>query len=176
MRLTIAGAGRDTPAVARRRRWKTLCAGGASLPAVRGRSASPLDRMRTLRLILAFCFAPAVPALAAGMYFAFTAPAIRPPLELSRLVDPGLTKIAYAVTLIAGVPTFLVIRTRQNDRWWHYVVGGALLGCLPGLVLAIMDLRSGLDVVAVAFGAPYGALSGLAFWVLGIYRASRHAV
>jgi hypothetical protein len=60
-----------------------------------------------------------------------------------------------------------VMRTRQNAPWWHYVVGGALLGCLPGLVLAIMDLRSRLDVVAFAFGAPYGALSGLAFWVLG---------
>jgi len=139
---------------------------------LRGPSTSPLDRMRTLRLLLAFCVAPIVPAFVVGMYFIFSAPAIRPQLELSRILDPDLTKIAYAIALIAGVPTFLVMRMRHNDRWWQYVICGALLGSLPpGLLLAIKDYGA-LVVGAVAFGAPYGALSGFAFWVLGIYRPS----
>ena len=132
--------------------------------------------MRTLRLLLAFCVAPIVPALVVGMYFIFSAPAIRLPLDLSRLVDPNLTKMAYLVTLIAGVPAFLVMRTRHSNRWWQYVVCGALLGSLPpGLLLAIKGYGT-LIVGAVAFGAPYGALSGFAFWVLGIYRRSGNAV
>jgi ribosomal protein S27AE len=41
--LTIAGAGRDARVVLRRGRGKTVCARGATLAAVRGRSASPLE-------------------------------------------------------------------------------------------------------------------------------------
>jgi predicted RNase H-like HicB family nuclease len=39
---TIAGAGRDTLLLTRRERWKTVCARGASLALVPGRSTSPL--------------------------------------------------------------------------------------------------------------------------------------
>jgi len=42
-RLTIAGGGRDTRVVARRRRGKTVCAGGADPASARGPSASQLD-------------------------------------------------------------------------------------------------------------------------------------
>jgi len=45
---TIAGAGREAPVVARRERGKTVCARGASLAPVRGRSASPLGYMETM--------------------------------------------------------------------------------------------------------------------------------
>lgn len=43
-RLTIAGAGRDTPVVVRPARRQAVCACGASHAAVPGRSASPLGR------------------------------------------------------------------------------------------------------------------------------------
>jgi hypothetical protein len=45
-RLTIAGADREMHVVGRRRRWKTVCAGGAHRAAVTGRSISPLGRTR----------------------------------------------------------------------------------------------------------------------------------
>jgi hypothetical protein len=150
-----------------RRHWALLC----------GPSTSPLDRMRSFRILLAFCFSPLVPALMVGLYFVLTAPAIGPPMRLSRLVDPSLIKIAYAVALIGGMPAFLVMRRTRRERWWHYAIGGALLGCLPGVALAIQDLSSGFDIIAVAIGAPYGALSGFLFWLLGIYRNRfQHAV
>jgi len=41
--LTIAGAGRDAPVGMRRGRGKTVCARGATLALVPGRSASPLE-------------------------------------------------------------------------------------------------------------------------------------
>src|SRR5207244_8586889 len=41
--LTIAGAGRETLLLARRVRWKTVCARGASLALLGDRSALPLD-------------------------------------------------------------------------------------------------------------------------------------
>ena len=161
--------------VVRRERRKKVCARVALDTLLGGRSSAALDRMRTLRLVLAFCVAPIAPAFLVGMYFIFSAPPIRLPLDLSRLVDPNLTKMAYLVTLIAGVPAFLVLRMRHSNRWWQYVICGAVLGCLPALLLVIKDY-GGLVIGAVAFGAPYGALSGFAFWVLGIYRRSGHAV
>src|SRR6266478_2323805 len=45
--LTIVGAGREVWVVKRRGRWKTVCARGANLAAVAGRSTSPLGRRRT---------------------------------------------------------------------------------------------------------------------------------
>ena len=131
--------------------------------------------MRTLRLLLAFCVAPVVPACVVGVYFIFSALASGTPLGLSRFVDPDLRKLAYAVALIAGVPTLFVMRMRHNDRWWQYVICGALLGCLPSLILVFKDYGA-LVLGAVAFGAPYGALSGFVFWLLGIYRPSGRAV
>ena len=171
---TVVGGVRDAFADWRCGRWKTGCARGTNRALLCGPSTSPLDGMRTLRLLLAFCVAPIVPALLVGTYFIFSAPPIRLPLDLSRLLDPNLTKMAYLVTLIAGVPTFLVMRMRHSSRWWQYVICGAVLGCLPALIL-VKDY-GGLVIGAVAFGAPYGALSGFAFWALGIYRRSGDAV
>jgi hypothetical protein len=124
--------------------------------------------MQKLRLLLAFCIAPVVPVIMLGLYSLLNEPAVHPPFELSRLFDPGTTRVAYLMTIGAGAPAFLLMR-RTRNFWWQYASAGALIGCLPGLALAVLDSTfDGFIAIALAFGAVYGALAGFIFWAIAI--------
>jgi hypothetical protein len=131
-------------------------------------SADSLEPMNQLRIFIAFFVAPLVPIPLVGLYTILHAPSIAPRFQLWQLIDPGLTKVAYLVALAAGLPAYLLMRRMRLDKWWHYLGGGALLGCLPGLVLNLTAWGGGIAVLAILIGAPSGAVAGLAFWVLGV--------
>jgi hypothetical protein len=120
--------------------------------------------MLRLRIILGFLVAPVIPSLLLGTYFAATRPAIAPPLTLSGLIDPGLTEVAYCVALLAGGPAFLILRRRPKVFWWQFIIGGAVLGAIPALLMALF--RNPWSMMGLMFGVPYGALAGVAFWLI----------
>jgi hypothetical protein len=80
----------------------------------------------------------------------------------------------YVVALLTGIPTYVLFRKKHLDRWWHFVAGGAALGCLPGICLIIYDLFAGanswFEFITLAVGIPYGAVAGLAFWMISVHK------
>ena len=90
--------------------------------------------------------------------------ALAPPLTMFSLIEPGLTKIAYCVELLAGVPTFLVMRRSHYILWWQFAIGGAGLGTIPALIMAF--LHNPWSLLGLAFGLPSGALAGAIFWLI----------
>lgn len=118
-----------------------------------------LMRLERRRLITAFALTP----LLAGFY-----PAIF-------LAEPEMMPIslllAYASTVLFGIPLVLYFDLRGVREWWMYVIGGAACA-LPTVVLyALAPLPSYLrpfgpmPVIALLF---WGASSGMVFWMIGI--------
>jgi hypothetical protein len=127
--------------------------------------------MQTLRLAIAFIVAPAVPILLFDAYMLLTISLPRPPLNPADLMQ-GFAPIAYGCAFVGGLPLYLIFSRRRLFRWWHYAVGGAAIGSLPGACWFVSDSISGVGpafaIIAVGVGVPYGALAGLTFWTIGI--------
>jgi len=126
--------------------------------------------MRVLRILLAFCVAPLVPLLVLAVNFVATVWPRGQPVRITQLMAPGMVALSYGIALVGGVPTFLLMRKFGKNRWWHYAVGGALLGALLVMCAVIPEFHWDFALVGLAIAAPCGALAGSAFWLLGIYR------
>lgn len=130
--------------------------------------------MRELRVILAFFAAAAAAVLAMPLGFCAV---------LLVGVDTGGGSCSQAISffswygfiialpaaLVLGGPLFFVFHRLALLRWWQVALGGALIGLAAALVLPLLD--SGF--VWYKFGAlsaPLGFLSGLVFWLVGVYR------
>jgi hypothetical protein len=115
-----------------------------------------LDRRR---LFTAFCLTP----LLAGFY-----PAIflaEPSLMLVGLV------LAYASTVLFGIPLVAYFDRRGFRDWYMYVVGGAACSVPTVLLYAFAPLPDHLQpfgVVPVLGVLLWGASSGIVFWMIGI--------
>jgi hypothetical protein len=127
------------------------------------------------RIVAAFIVAPVVPSLLTGAYFLATQWGLLPPLTPSRLADPALTAISYGVAVLVDIPAFICFRRALNKGWWRYVALGSVMGCLPALLFLAYDAAQGfgfsLGLIGILIGAGYGAVAGLAFWLIGIARA-----
>jgi hypothetical protein len=130
--------------------------------------------MQTLRLAIAFIIAPAVPILLFDAYILLTTSAPHPSFYPASLMQ-GFAPIAYGCAFVGGLPLYLIFKRRRLFRWWHYAVGGAAIGSLPGACLFVSDFisvgGSGFALYAVGIGVPYGALAGLTLWTIGIRGA-----
>lgn len=132
--------------------------------------------MRPLRLILAFLLAPLLPAILERGYFMLNAPAIGPPVARQLGLDPGITRMAYLVAILLGVPTYFLLRKRLR-AWWHFAICGGLLGAIPALFMDVFGLGAGgFDVIAFVIGAPCGLISGFSFWLIGLSGIRRSPV
>jgi hypothetical protein len=105
---------------------------------------------------------------------------------------------SFLYVLVLGVPAFLLLRWRNAIRWWTAVIMGFVLGCLPLAIdlwpyeLGVRSTTSHWDgekmVATMIDGVPtfagwlsyvktvsifgvFGAVSGLAFWL--VWRNTR---
>jgi hypothetical protein len=116
----------------------------------------PLDRKR---LLTAFALTP----LLAGFY-----PAIF-------LAEPAVMPIglllAYASTVLFGVPLVLYFDHRGVREWYLYIAGGAACSLPTVLLYAFAPLPTGLlpfgpiPVLGLLF---WGGSSGIIFWMIGV--------
>ena len=134
----------------------------------------------TKRLLMAYLIAPLVPSLLDGSWsIARNAARANAPFEISNLLNPMLTTVSYACACLIGIPAYFLLRQCLGRTSWKYALCGSVIGCVPALLLAVTvsddsGLGSGVATVAVVIGLIYGAVGGLAFWLIGIVqRAGR---
>ena len=115
-----------------------------------------LDRKR---LFTAFCLTP----LLAGFY-----PAIF--LAEPALMPIGLV-LAYASTIVLGIPLVAYFDRRHVREWYMYIAGGTACS-LPTVLLyafgPLPDHLQAFGAVPVAGVLLWGASSGIVFWMIGI--------
>jgi hypothetical protein len=96
---------------------------------------------------------------------------------LSGLVSGDQQGIAGAIwiasftipaTVVIGIPLFVLFRRRAWFQWWHFLVGGLVIG----LACALPFLFRGWEIAALfaPYFAVFGLLHGAAFWLLAIWR------
>ena len=125
------------------------------------------------RVVLAFLIAPATALLLAGMAdgigFIFS--------EKLDLFGPAIaltTIYSYPTAVILGIPALYLFRRSGWVEWWHFVLGGAVIGCIPPLVVLFAFVRVPLpeffrdaDLLTLCgLGAILGAVSTLVFWAI----------
>jgi hypothetical protein len=118
--------------------------------------ALPLDRKR---LFTAFALTP----LLAGFY-----PAIF--LAEPSVMPIGLV-LAYASTVLFGVPLVLYFDRRGVREWWMYIAGGTACSLPTVLLYAFAPLPDHLQpfgAVPVLALLLWGGSSGIVFWMIGI--------
>ena len=123
--------------------------------------------MRLLRPILGFVIAPAVVPLAMDTAEML----VLPPEDISlffalRFYAP----FAYGVALFVGVPLYLYLTWRGLRRWWHYALGGAVLGSLPSVIALPPVGGWSLVQLFMMVGAPMGLIAASSFWVIAIWQ------
>jgi hypothetical protein len=116
-------------------------------------------RLERRRLVTAFVLTP----LLAGFY-----PAIL-------LAEPAMMPIglllAYASTVVFGLPLVFHFAHRGVREWWMYVVGGAACAVPTAILYAVAPLPNYLQpfgVIPVLSLLLWGASAGLVFWMIGI--------
>lgn len=132
------------------------------------------------RLLIAFAVAPAVPAIVL-LTAALPSPNVVLPIAKTLLA------YGYLATLLVALPLFLIWRRRLASKPALVVplagAIGALVAMTPFFLVATVgdaqsiDWTSLLAIVPVsALGATFGALSGLAFLLIGGSSLSRVSV
>jgi hypothetical protein len=118
--------------------------------------ALPLDRRR---LLTAFALTP----LLAGFY-----PAIF--LAEPSIMPLGLL-LAYASTVLFGIPLVIYFDRRNVREWWMYIAGGTACSLPTVALYALAPLPDHLQpfgpmpVLGLLF---WGGSSGIVFWMIGI--------
>jgi hypothetical protein len=118
--------------------------------------ALPLDRGR---LLTAFALTP----LLAGFY-----PAIF--LAEPSIMPLGLL-LAYASTVLFGIPLVIYFNRRNVREWWMYIAGGTACSLPTVALYALAPLPDHLQpfgpmpVLGLLF---WGGSSGIVFWMIGI--------
>jgi hypothetical protein len=116
-------------------------------------------RLERRRIIMAFALTP----LLSGFY-----PAIF--LAVPEMMPLSLL-LAYASTVLFGIPLVLYFDRRGVREWWQYLVGGAACAVPAVILYALAPLPSYLlafgpvPVICLLF---WGASSGVVFWMIGV--------
>jgi hypothetical protein len=116
----------------------------------------PMERHR---LVTAFALTP----LLSGFY---------PPIFLAAPeMMPMSLVLAYASTVLFGLPLVIYFNRRGVREWWMYVAGGMACAVPTIILYALAPLPSYLlpfgwvPVLGLLF---WGASSGIVFWMIGI--------
>ena len=133
-----------------------------------------------MKILLAFLIAPLAPIAIIGPVLV---------LQHGELGAAGpivflCVVYGYPAELILGTPVYLLARRKGWLCWWQAGAAGAVVGAfLPLVILTSMelgldrplDLKTAVAVLGLAtFSATVGAVSGLAFWFVGL-RSSNNA-
>jgi len=143
----------------RRGRWKTLCARGAWVALLGGRSTPPLGVV-TKRVVAAFLLAPLVGALL------YSSPGLVTsgyPRGFSEFLATTLVAYMFAAlaTLAIALPAYLLLNRFKLVRWWSALSAGSVVG----LLFALMGPTSPSPLLSRNFQMVLiGAASGLVFW------------
>jgi len=135
-------------------------------------TSPPTGRRSLLAFLVAPLAAPVAFVLATLVVQALgsgSAPTMRSALDLVIGVFVLGAPTAYAAALLAGVPTYLVLRKLGRVSRWTLWAGGAAIGALGALTLTPW-LRGGLFSIDFPWwtGALLGLVSAEVFWqVLG---------
>jgi hypothetical protein len=116
----------------------------------------PLERRR---LVTAFALTPLLSGFYPAIFLA--APEIMP---LSLL-------LAYASTMLLGIPLVLYFSHRGMREWWMYLAGGCACALPTVILYALAPLPSYLapfGVGPVAGLLFWGGSSGVVFWMIGV--------
>jgi hypothetical protein len=115
--------------------------------------------MERRRLVMAFALTP----LLSGFY-----PAIF--LAAPEMMPMSLV-LAYASTVLFGLPLVVYFNRRSVREWWMYVAGGMACAVPTVILYALAPLPSYLlpfGLVPVLGLLFWGASSGIVFWMIGI--------
>jgi hypothetical protein len=82
-----------------------------------------------------------------------------------------LAGVTTTATVILGVPAFVLFFRRGWLSWWQFAFGGAIIGLLCAIPFAVGGAAVA-RALAPGFLA-FGALHGLLFWALAIWRNLR---
>lgn len=123
------------------------------------------------RIFQAFLVAPALCPLAMqAREYLFRGPDATAGIE--HMLTLGAS---YLMALLGGIPMHEYL---QRKRWVglpHYVIAGAVLGAVPGVVLALsatwLPRTAALNPIVSA--TSMGALTAVAFWYIGIHSRAR---
>lgn len=154
------------------------------------RSEAP-DNPRLWRLLVAFAVAPAVAALLMALVEPLYAGL---PSYFERVWRTAYVYAlfgAYPPTLVVGIPTYLILRSKVAATWINCAIAGGFVAGLPWLVLSL--LPSGADQASIdgqatvidgtrtAYGwvvglesvgeiAVFGLAAGVVFWAIAVSR------
>lgn len=79
-----------------------------------------------------------------------------------------VASFAIPITVVAGVPLFLLFRRKAWWRWWQFALGGMLVGAISSL-LALLNSWEASAFFALYF-IPFGLAHGVAFWLIAVWR------
>src|SRR5512143_617985 len=119
------------------------------------------------RVLLAFALAPSVVPLVA-----LAAIAGLGGLSQSNLLVVPMVLVMYFVTIVVGVPLFVLYWAREWFASTQFLAGGACLGVAPLMVL-LLSAGEALPPDWSSFSlflvfAAIGAVSGWVFWLVGV--------
>jgi len=144
------------------------------------------DEPRPARLLRAFVVAPlAAPAayavgllavaVAHAVVGATSLPSAGAAVDLLRAVAAAGVPLAYAATLVAGAPAYLLLRRTGLVSRWSLWLGGGVIGVVVALLLA-PSLRGELFSIPFPWwtGGLLGVVSAEVFWRLLATPRRRH--
>jgi hypothetical protein len=120
------------------------------------------------RIAFAFLIAPGVVPL--GLYLHAWMSLTHDQLERVAITYSLMFVVSYVLAVVAGMPMHRFMQTYQHRLLRHYLLGGSLIGAVPGFGLFL----SGLPNMSVGIlfplltGATVGAFSAMVFWLIGI--------
>ena len=120
------------------------------------------------RIAFAFLIAPGVVPL--GLYLHAWTSLTHDQLERVAITYSLMFVVSYVLAVVAGMPMHRFMQTYQHRLLRHYLLGGSLIGAVPGFGLFL----SGLPNMSVGIlfplltGAAVGAFSAMVFWLIGI--------
>lgn len=79
-----------------------------------------------------------------------------------------VASITVSATFFIGLPAFLFFRRRAWFSWWQFMLGGAAIGFCCAIPFLAGSL--GMFLYIVPFFSFVGAVHGLLFWLLAIWR------
>lgn len=113
--------------------------------------------------VAGFAFAPLISAVVCS---------VLTPIPGARLSGFNMLSLfyicAFVITVVAAVPTYLVLLRFRLVTCWSIVASGAVIGALVGLVLLAPNPMQSHGIVVTALT---GALSACGFWT--IWRLGR---
>ncbi|MFM9863976.1 MAG: hypothetical protein ACKVRO_10245 [Micropepsaceae bacterium] len=128
-------------------------------------------RLSLARVLAGFAMAPLVPSLALFLVSMATGS----PARESFLFALFSSALGYLVTIVIGVPLFLLLRSSQLNSFTTYAVSGIAIGLavltllLPPSAQWVYETEHSKSLPYVAFlllFAGYGFLAAAAFWLI----------